>query len=485
MLTDEQSCVVAAVKRGAVTGGRTKVIAGAGTGKTSTLYAVADALDRAAHHPLYLAYNRAIMLAAREKFGARADVMTLHSLAYRALHVGSTKRRLGQIYPSAIAQAIKLPAEQFGLQRPVLARMIVNTLSKFLTSSDLQINKRHVPGYAANLLPPDGITWVVKRAQDLFAKARPGACTDLSLPHDLYLKTWQTEGAPGLHKYSVILFDEAQDANPVVLNALSSAHYVVFVGDPNQQIYSFRGAVDAMNLIDGEELPLTRSFRWGEDIARVANKILFHKRNPPKWPLRGNPMLASRVTKIEPGMFQTRLYRTNNDLMEDAFMLQYVGKKPVLIGDRADLAEALSSAKALRDGNLRGVRHHLFRQYESWDEVMDEADAGGTSAHAQELNQVVKLALTHESRLSDFVDMLRNNQDEATADVILSTAHRAKGREWNNVVLTQDFDRKLTKPNNLEELDLELNLLYVAATRARFVLDVQSETLAGYLRERP
>lgn len=60
--------------------------------------------------------------------------------------------------------------------------------------------------------------------------------------------------------------------------------------------------------------------------------------------------------------------------------------------------------------------------------------------------------------------------NESEADITVSTAHRSKGLEWPVVVLNDDypdiFDPKLTGAARKDEI----NLLYVAATRARKTL---------------
>lgn len=64
---------------------------------------------------------------------------------------------------------------------------------------------------------------------------------------------------------------------------------------------------------------------------------------------------------------------------------------------------------------------------------------------------------------------LDHTVSEARADLIVSTAHTSKGREWDRVKLADDFVR--------EGLNLsveELRLLYVAVTRAKLVLDALS-----------
>lgn len=62
---------------------------------------------------------------------------------------------------------------------------------------------------------------------------------------------------------------------------------------------------------------------------------------------------------------------------------------------------------------------------------------------------------------------------EATAQVICSTAHRAKGREWNYVLLDPDFETGFVRAARLGSSQAakvsasEARLLYVALTRAR------------------
>src|SRR5690606_24989940 len=63
--------------------------------------------------------------------------------------------------------------------------------------------------------------------------------------------------------------------------------------------------------------------------------------------------------------------------------------------------------------------------------------------------------------------------DEAAADVVVSTAHKAKGREWPKVRIAGDFAPPSRKPGEppVEVSREEMMLAYVAVTRAREVLD--------------
>jgi superfamily I DNA/RNA helicase len=67
---------------------------------------------------------------------------------------------------------------------------------------------------------------------------------------------------------------------------------------------------------------------------------------------------------------------------------------------------------------------------------------------------------------------------EAKASLVISTAHKSKGREWDKVRLAGDFPTGIDKngePTNVG--DEELRLLYVAGTRACLHLDTAGNPL--------
>ncbi|MCT6953414.1 UvrD-helicase domain-containing protein, partial [Salmonella enterica] len=65
--------------------------------------------------------------------------------------------------------------------------------------------------------------------------------------HDTYLKIYQLSKPDLSARCTTVLFDEAQDANPVTSAIiLEQPCRVVLVGDTHQQIYRFRGADNAL-----------------------------------------------------------------------------------------------------------------------------------------------------------------------------------------------------------------------------------------------
>ena len=95
------------------------------------------------------------------------------------------------------------------------------------------------------------------------------------MTHDGYLKLWQLS-KPSLGQYDALLVDEAQDMNPCMLDVVRrQIQPKIFVGDPHQQIYAFRGSVNVLDLLEASHTyALTQSFRFGEPIAFAAQSIL-------------------------------------------------------------------------------------------------------------------------------------------------------------------------------------------------------------------
>ena len=112
----------------------------------------------------------------------------------------------------------------------------------------------------------------------------------------------------------------------------------------------------------------------------------------------------------------------------------------------------------------KGVRtnHPELAPFETWGEVKEYADK--YPDEAQEIKTMVDLV--DRFGVQKLVEALRKVVSEATSDVVVSTAHRAKGREWSTVKLASDF----LHPQDMDDEDLRL--AYVSVTRAIDSLDM-------------
>ncbi|MDQ8935176.1 UvrD-helicase domain-containing protein [Acinetobacter rudis] len=451
-----------------------KVIAYAGTGKTTTLQMISAAMPQ--RRGMYLAFNKAIASEAQQKFHRNVDCRTFHSLAYRSVARGITdKLRLPRLSPSFMAKAYRLEPitlrrlmggryEKFVLMPSRLASLVANAVSYFCSTSSQYPAPRHIQ--APSWLHADDIETLQQYLYPAVER-RWLESTDsqhqAGIGHDVYLKLWALSDPNIPADY--VLFDEAQDADPLMLGILLRQRntQVIYVGDAHQQIYAWRGAVNAMQQLPLPESRLTTSFRFGEDIAHVANALLGALDE--KVPLLGNPELKSRVVnKPHTKMRDAILCRTNARAMELLLSGLVQGDKVSLQADHVKLNRFVDAASLLKQGK-RVVDVPELAWFNSWHDVHEYCETNDGS----DIKPLVKLVDEHGT------DPLKKALAKITpiteADYVISTAHKAKGLEWNRVHLEDDYQFKI---NGLEHKisDEELRLLYVACTRAKVSLNI-------------
>nr|WP_303715002.1 3'-5' exonuclease [Kutzneria buriramensis]WKX15293.1 3'-5' exonuclease [Kutzneria buriramensis] len=130
-------------------------------------------------------------------------------------------------------------------------------------------------------------------------------------------------------------------------------------------------------------------------------------------------------------------------------------------------------ARAARD--LKDGRRTSHPELVLWGELQDYAEHDPAG---RDLQPFVELVDTHgPEAIIAAVDALT---DETKAEVTVSTAHTAKGREWTQVRIADDFppppdsDRQDDSGRPIPEpvSDTDARLAYVAVTRARRRLDL-------------
>jgi superfamily I DNA/RNA helicase len=234
----------------------------------------------------------------------------------------------------------------------------------------------------------------------------------------------------------------------------------VYCGDTYQSIYEWRGAIDALSLVNVDEaLWLTQSFRFGDEIAQVANNFLNLLDSPAK--VRGLPSMVSTVGEVvDPAAI---LCRTNYGVIVSLTEAQSAGQRAALLGNvREDLQAFARGCARLMEGQRTG--HPELAPFKDWQAALkwatdEEESASDIAMRIRLVNSIGALKLLR--TLDDVVE-----EDEA--DVIVSTAHRAKGREWDSVRLAGDYKH----PADMSED--ELKLTYVSVTRARRELDISN-----------
>ncbi|HAX5097587.1 TPA: ATP-dependent helicase, partial [Escherichia coli] len=318
--TDEQSAIIH------WQGQKLVVNAFAGTGKTSTLvqYALANPDSRM----LYLAYNRSVRDEAERKFPFNVECKTSHQLAWS---------RFGRHYQNRLVASLRITdvARKLNTRHWLLVRLALSSLNQFLCSADKEPGPQHLPDEDARA--GTDVSAILQAVQVLwYEMSRPDGTFPVT--HDTYLKLFQLSSPDLSRRWDTILFDEAQDANPVTSAlVLSQPCRVILVGDRYQQIYRFRGADNALShpvLNDVGRLWLTQSFRFGSSVAQMANLLL--QRAGEKRQVTGSGgedgVLMSRTDADKPEGHRTVLSRTVAGVICTALMASLSGRKVYWVG---------------------------------------------------------------------------------------------------------------------------------------------------------
>ena len=292
----------------------------------------------------------------------------------------------------------------------------------------------------------------------------------LRVDHDDYLKVWALS-RPRINA-GVIFFDEAQDVNAVMRRViLDQPAQTIVVGDSHQSIYGFRGAIDALRDWPADVvLPLTQSWRFGPDAADFGN--LFLRSLGSRLLLEGNPALDTRLGRADDP--DAILCRTNATAVAEVFAGLESGKRIALAGGGQAIREIAKAARDLQAG--KGTKHPDLSRFTDWDEVRQYAQ---NEEDGKSLQVFVRLIDRHgPGGLIDMIGRLTPEADTKNPpQLTISTAHKAKGREWPVVRIAGDFRGPVTDPETGEVTwpsPEERRLAYVAATRAQTLMEIGS-----------
>lgn len=425
----------------------------AGTGKTTTLVKYAEANPR--QRMLYLAFNKSIQLEAARRFPSNVVCRTTHGLAFAAY---------GNRYTAKLRspRAIEI-SRALGLSYPE-AQTALSAATNYMSSKSLEIGMEHVP----STVTQNRAYMVMEHASAVWKAMTDPANDQVGCPHDAYLKLFQLSN-PVLRGYDRILLDEGQDTNPVTADIFFGQRVAkTLVGDPYQAIYGFRGAEDALSRFAADETRfLTKSFRFGAGIAGLASALLrcfFDERRP----LVGLAPHQSRF-EIDPKAPYTILCRTNAGLFGESVAALQVGKMHFVGGIDNYQFDKVLDAYRLKTGAVHEIRDAMLKSFRSYADMAEYAK----KVDDKELSALARVADEYGARIPSLVNQIRGNVTDASdAKVILTTAHKSKGMEWDQVKLADDFPSLIDEETgDLVSMDKaesreEVRLLYVVSTRA-------------------
>lgn len=284
-------------------------------------------------------------------------------------HLLASRYGLGPVrVPTNVGKNVELSAFQIG-------RLVADGSARFCRSAQAEPDIRHVQvdemiaEQAAEELRVMLLPHVVRHWGESIATAGKTATTP-----DVYLKQWE-RSRPQIGA-DFILFDEAQDSDGLMLSVLrlQKSAQIIYVGDPYQQIYEWRGAVDAMEVIRAQECALTESFRFGPHFAALASRVL--RLLGERTPLRGQASIASTFFE-EPDAtrrFDAVLCRKNVTVIGALANGLIAGQK---VAVRANIDEILAFADGA-DRLMRGAcifTPASLALFETWKDVQDYANS--------------------------------------------------------------------------------------------------------------
>ena len=443
------------------------ISARAGTGKTTTL-AEFVAL-RKSEHFLYLVYNNAIKEEAQRKFPEFVTIHTIHSLAYQAVGCQYKDKLTNNLKVENIFKGLSY-FENKNLEDKDLHKLafnIIKTISAYCNSDLFDF-----AGISENKLLLDLSFEYWNKMIDLGNE-------EILITHDGYLKLYHLQKPSLDHDY--IMVDEAQDSNEVMLDIVyNQSCNKIFVGDPHQKIYGFRGALNIFDndkyISRGEDnvfFSLTESFRFGKTIAAVANTILSDYKNESNL-ITGTEGRDSVVGPIDKSLPYTIITRTNAKLIDIAIESVQAGKKISINGGIESVLYSVLDAYYLFAGEKDKIKGEYLKTLNNYSHLKMLAETLKSPDNILQVYLIEKYG----HALLELIELLRiQSTVSKKADIILSTAHKSKGLEFVSICLSDDFSPLYSDTGHrIERVDSEeLNLIYVAVTRATHDLELNHD----------
>lgn len=467
--TLEQQAIVAAAK---TTKDNLMVSALAGAAKTSTLVLLANALS--GNTILCLAFNKKIAEEMKERLPPWCESLTLNGLGHR-------------VWKNVIGKFVRVDTDK--------GANILREFSKSLPKEDNaefyeawgDILKTFRLAKSRGYIPPkaQGSSHSLCSREE-FIDSFDGDLPDFIFPViDSMLKTSIAQAFDGIidfddqiymptlfggnfPSYKIVMIDEAQDLSPLnhaLLRKLCRNSRVIAVGDPNQAIYGFRGAMSGSMAEMREHFnmtmfPLTVSFRCPISVVENVHWLVPEMRYP-EWAKPGSVSTLNSWTTddIEDG--SAVICRTNAPLFWLAFTLLKHRRSCKLVG--VDIGPQLVKVlKKLGPPDL--PRAEVHEAIEAWaKEQSVKVKRKGTLKDKAECLHIFADQGRH---LSEIILIAEDIFRRPAGQIQLMSGHKSKGLEFNTVYHL-DAHRCRIDLQHEDPDSQEANIRYVIDTRAK------------------
>lgn len=172
--------------------------------------------------------------------------------------------------------------------------------------------------------------------------------------------------------------------------------------------------------------------------------------------------------------FDAILCRTNAGVISQAIEQSSQDKavRVTMSGGFGELRKFCEAAEMLMN-NENPYKYPALQAFNNWPDVQDHSKTD----EGADLRPMVRLIDNYGvdaivNMMATCIDGADKKQQGKHSDVTITTAHKAKGLEWNRVRIHDDFKpAKAESDEATGPSETDLRLMYVAVTRARLFLD--------------
>jgi len=441
------------------------VNAGAGCGKTFTIVEGANRLP-AGTKAAFLAFNKSIATELAERLPSDVEAKTFHSFGFAAIRQAGIKTRMSNFKVNNIIK--ELLGKDFHVAP-------VKKLIALIKGSLTEGTDKHA---IVDLINEYNINFESDRELKIALEAIPAILTmcrtqthHIDFDDMIWLPLVNNYPLP---KYDVMFVDEAQDFNEAqreLIRKCVKGGRCIIVGDKNQAIYGFRGAdsnsigMFYQSLEGGEreisEFPLSISWRCPTSVVREANRFV-KEFNAHKDAIAG--------TVIENAPFNPQsndmvLCRYNAPLVSAFYTLISQGKNAYILG--RDMSAGLIKAVETITKNDNMGTEEFWEMFQTWYdnnfERLIKQDKKAQALALEDKKDCLEIFVHKATTVGGIKYEIKRVFDNAdNGEIMLSTVHKAKGLEADNVyILATD---RMPHPLGGQE---ENNIAYVAITRAK------------------
>ncbi len=471
--------------------GNAVVEAVAGSGKTTTIVeAIKNLPGRSKRKIVFVAFNKHIAEELRRRLPTTVQSTTMHAMGLswirRACNGAKPEIDLyGKAVRRGLRDLILADSEPDFKDRLELDKSLAQSFSQYCrTLSDLvrlcKLSLAVTKESISQVSSKHGFNELKEKEFLLIEKYLANVIRHPDLNNITFedMIFYPAVGVVNVTKFDLIFIDECQDLNKAqqtcVSKMLDDGGRFIAVGDPYQAIYGFAGAdnlsfEEFRNKPKTIHLPLSECFRCAKDIVRFAKEIV--------------PNIEYRGTSQDG---QVR-YGSYKEIRGDDFVLCRLNS--LLVSLCLDLIRHGNNAKILGSG----IGEELINLVESQEATdieqlilklnceqerlkvallksgLEEADIGNNNRYTELAEQVITINVISEycKGIDELIARIKSIFDPSKSGITLASVHKAKGLEARRVFILGDALMPLKKATLDWQVRQELNLIYVAYTRAQ------------------